>query len=130
MPRPRRNGVQLVHGKNRHTTNYVAALVPDVKGRIKPYANDGYADMAEGLGQNIEPQPDGCWYWMGARSSAGYGPYRTVWEILRQTRVRPGYHLHHTCFVKCCVNPDHLEPLKQGEHIKLHAALRRESKAS
>jgi hypothetical protein len=33
------------------------------------------------------------------------------------------YILHHTCEVRRCVNPEHLEPLTRGEHAKRHRAI-------
>lgn len=128
MPRPRRQNLQIVHGKNRHPTRYLGDAVPTPKGRFGAiYRDDGYGDMAEQLGHHIAPQADGCWLWTGCTNHAGYGPYRTVWDILRGEALRRDSVLHHTCFVKACVNPDHLEPMTNAEHMQLHAELRRQA---
>ncbi len=60
---------------------------------------------------------DGCWVWMGAVGSSGYG----TMEVLGKTALvhRVSYELHkgeipagmvidHICKNKICVNPDHL----------------------
>lgn len=41
--------------------------------------------------------------------------------------LRYGYlppHVHHTCGVKRCVNPDHLQPLTVADHTRAHATER------
>ena len=59
----------------------------------------------------------GCWLWIGANNGKGdyarYGvlyPHRHFWELLNGT-VPEGLELDHICRVRCCVNPDHLEPV-------------------
>lgn len=42
-----------------------------------------------------------------------------VYELL-VGRVPPGWHLHHKCEQKGCVNPKHLTPLTPSEHARLH----------
>jgi hypothetical protein len=79
----------------------------------------------------------GCWMWIGAHNSSGYGvtnpagvrrycvAHRLVYVIL----VDPGFQLFpgsewsgevldHRCGVKLCVNPDHLEPVPQWENLR------------
>lgn len=67
------------------------------------------------------PEPNsGCWLWMGALTSDGYGrvlvgtrkiaAHRVAYEAL----VGPipfGMTLDHRCRVRCCINPAHLEPV-------------------
>ena len=74
----------------------------------------------------------GCWEWTGARLSNGYGSYRTVHSNLLVHRVAyellvgpipDGNHIHHRCENIICFNPDHLQPLPQGEHTILHHRL-------
>jgi hypothetical protein len=71
------------------------------------------------------PEPNsGCWLWIGCltkgRFRGGYGrlnvdgkvqyAHRVSYELLRGPIPRE-LELDHLCCVKCCVNPDHLEPV-------------------
>lgn len=65
-----------------------------------------------------------CIIWTGAihdgypmigRRRAHRVAYEQVYGQLRNDLV-----LHHTCDHKACVNPDHLEPMTQAEHMRLH----------
>lgn len=73
-----------------------------------------------------------CWLWTGAKNRSGYGQLNVgkhvprlahrlaLWLVGRD--VPPGHFVHHTCEVKACVNPDHLEVLAtQREHSDRHA---------
>ena len=61
----------------------------------------------------------GCWLWLGPETS-GYGRYRVprgnllahryAYENVRGP-IPQGLQLDHLCRVRCCVNPDHLEPV-------------------
>lgn len=68
---------------------------------------------------------DGCWLWIGAVTWDGYGrlrlPDRTVrahrWAYQRFIGTIPeGMELDHLCKTRCCVNPDHLEPVTRDEN--------------
>jgi hypothetical protein len=76
----------------------------------------------------ISPEPNsGCWLWIGFTNSKGYGhiwyggrmrlAHRVSWEIERGS-VQDGLCLDHLCRVRCCVNPDHLEPVTIQENIR------------
>lgn len=67
----------------------------------------------------------GCWIWKGAPDLDGYGrwgrnrrmAYRVVWELVHgSTRLN----LHHLCEIKRCVNPDHLKPVDEATHNRIH----------
>lgn len=34
--------------------------------------------------------------------------------------IPEGFDVHHTCETKLCVNPEHLELVRHGEHRRLH----------
>ena len=71
----------------------------------------------------------GCWVWMGARNSGGYGSigwngrvrgaHRLVYEILAGA-IPDGLTIDHVaargCIHKTCVNPAHLEPVTAAEN--------------
>lgn len=66
----------------------------------------------------ISPEPmSGCWLWVGAVTSNGYGNIRRSGKSLQAHRVSykiscdeipEGFHVLHKCDVRCCVNPEHL----------------------
>lgn len=70
-----------------------------------------------------------CWNWIGRISPfTGYGMWswksrthnvhRFVYELLRGP-IPKGLECHHTCHVRTCCNPDHIELLTRAEHRKL-----------
>lgn len=73
------------------------------------------------------PEPNtGCWLWMRACSKAGYGEFGVGPKVVRAHRWRyeyefgpvpSGLHLDHLCRVRCCVNPQHLEPVTCRENV-------------
>lgn len=61
--------------------------------------------------------PSGCWAWQGALTPKGYGRaygnrlvHHLTWADLRGP-VPDGLILDHTCFVRSCANPWHLDPI-------------------
>lgn len=71
-----------------------------------------------------------CWLWRGTLSPEGYGKFgknwmahRLLYELLTAP-ISPGLTLDHLCRVKCCVNPDHLEPVTIGENKRRAIALK------
>ena len=70
--------------------------------------------------------PDGCWEWQGTRNKLGYGRFNCGHvEVLAhrfsfEMNVGPipdGLVLDHLCRNPACVNPEHLEPVTQGENV-------------
>ena len=64
----------------------------------------------------------GCWLWLGKLHPAGYGKYRgkfahrVSWEQSNGP-IPEGLQIDHLCRTRCCVNPDHLEPVTQRENV-------------
>jgi hypothetical protein len=69
-----------------------------------------------------------CWEWTGQRDRDGYG---RLWRPAGKTRVAhriayellvgpipEGLQLDHLCLNKCCVNPDHVEPVTLAENCR------------
>lgn len=81
-----------------------------------------------------EQTPSGCWPWLGALTSGGYGSvgvdsavktaHRVVYELLVGP-VPEGLDLDHLCRNRWCVNPDHLEPVTRPENVRRGHAARR-----
>lgn len=81
--------------------------------------------------KKIDKLPNGCWYWMGARSrgkgnSKFYGSFgcggkvyrahRFAMEVFSKIECPPGHHRDHTCCFSMCVNPEHLELVSHEEN--------------
>lgn len=73
------------------------------------------------------PEPmSGCWLWIGSYDRNGYGRFwadggHTQAHIISYEEengpVPEGLELDHKCRVRCCVNPQHLEPVTHAENI-------------
>ncbi len=87
---------------------------------------DRFFDMTE-LDSN------GCWLWKGCISKSGYSQFRvsdnghkghTVYGHVYSYEhfycpIPIGYKLHHTCGIKRCVNPLHLQAMTHREHMHI-----------
>ena len=68
----------------------------------------------------------GCWIWTGALNK-GYGVIGLNNKVLQAHRVSYEFHhgsipkghvIDHLCKMPCCVNPNHLEAVTQGENVR------------
>lgn len=86
-------------------------------------------DLATVLSERSKPGPGGCQLWIARVTRKGYGD---LWWDGRQVHahrlayqlyagpIPDGFHIHHTCEVRACINPDHLTPVSPREHAYLH----------
>lgn len=68
-----------------------------------------------------------CWVWQWNINPDGYGmawvngrnmgAHRLYYQRTNGA-VPHGLHLDHLCRVRCCVNPDHMEPVTSGENLR------------
>jgi hypothetical protein len=65
-----------------------------------------------------ESRQSECQEWTGSPRRGGYGPHRDVYRR-EKGPIPKGYHVHHTCRNRACVNPEHLELLPAREHFIL-----------
>lgn len=78
----------------------------------------------------VQVQPDGCWYTHHALTWQGYAKVGWSFQGKKQTsfghivtyehvhgRVPAGLELDHTCRVRRCVNPGHLEAVTARENV-------------
>jgi hypothetical protein len=76
----------------------------------------------------VQPEPlSGCWLWNGGLNPKGYGQmrrdnrrlqvHRYAYELLVGP-IPEGLELDHLCRVRCCVRPDHLEPVTHAENLR------------
>lgn len=86
---------------------------------------------------HVEPNT-GCWLWLGHLATGGYGStprmrdgrwvsaraHRVVYEEVRGP-IPDGLELDHLCHQRCCVNPDHLEPVTHQENVRRATVYRR-----
>jgi hypothetical protein len=74
------------------------------------------------------PEPNtGCVLWFGGGAPNGYGhigikkktrlAHRVSYELARGP-IPHGLQLDHLCRVRCCINPDHLEPVTPRENVR------------
>ena len=75
----------------------------------------------------IDVPESGCWVWMSTLTPGGYGivgykgkttgAHRVAYE-LKCGSIPDKLDLDHLCRVRCCINPDHLEPVTRSENLK------------
>ena len=84
--------------------------------------------LKDRLYASFSPEPNtGCWLWVASLDRDGYGAakhqqksvkaHRLVYEVFKGP-IPEGKTLDHLCRVRCCVNPDHLEPVTGPENTK------------
>lgn len=91
-----------------------------------------YKDRDERFWDYVFPEPNsGCWIYAGGDNGHGYGAFHTksgrryahriAYEEIKGP-IPKGMELDHLCCVRCCCNPDHLEPVTRKENQRRAAA--------
>ena len=94
--------------------------------------NAGLSDNREVLLAQLEMQVEkvdtGCWIFQGSLDHGGYGQVSAFYSDVRHTKIhRLMYHayyqnnpknlqVHHTCAVRNCINPEHLQLVTSQEN--------------
>lgn len=87
----------------------------------------------------IQLSPAGCWLWQGALNSAGYPVMKlsgrtvlvTRWILATGVRrFRPRELACHSCDIKPCIHPDHLDHGSYSRNLRDAWARRRRSRPS
>lgn len=71
---------------------------------------------------------NGCWVWAGAVDKSGYPRWSNGQKVKAHRAsyerhkgpIPAGYHIHHECRNRLCINPAHLTALSQDEHTLVH----------
>jgi hypothetical protein len=96
-----------------------------VKGRPMRYLR-GHANSWGDVGGYAVNQESGCWIWQRSTSFNGYGQAWYKGKLYRAHRlfyelwvgpIPDGLAVDHTCGVKLCVNPNHLEAVTPRENV-------------
>lgn len=100
---------------------------PPVPKERKPYPkNRARKPPLERFMSRVE-KTDSCWFWVGHKNSDGYGVFslakrkavvahRWIFSELVEP-IKAGNEIDHRCFVRNCVNPEHLEQVSHIENI-------------
>jgi hypothetical protein len=76
--------------------------------------------------KHIPVTESGCWIWIGAMSSTGYGNFFADgrWRLahrfsyeLNIGEIPKHLQIDHLCRVRLCVNPSHMEPVTRSENV-------------
>lgn len=90
--------------------------------------NFGDTRLPSRFWNKVQPCPmTGCWLFMSSQDPIGYGSvgyagrvmkaHRVTYEVL-VGEVPTDLELDHRCKVRCCCNPDHLEPVSHTENMR------------
>lgn len=91
-----------------------------LKGKHRKFKHGHQSVKNKGPVYLVNPSTQ-CWIWQRSVDSWGYGrigsklAHRVYFEAAFGS-IPDGLQLHHTCGVRNCVNPDHLESITPTEH--------------
>lgn len=80
----------------------------------------------ERLDAYTERQPNGCLLWTASTNGNGYGTisatsggrlaHRAAWELANGEKLERWDAVHHTCAIRLCVEPTHLQRITPAEN--------------
>lgn len=93
--------------------------------------DEGGTVLRRGHGADYRIDDTGCWIWLRSKDAQGYGrlhsngahfDQRAHREYYRRANgpIPDGWHVHHKCGVRLCVNPAHLEATSPTDHFMEH----------
>lgn len=87
----------------------------------------------EELCHRYKVDSNGCWIYQGSKNKDGYGvmytqqngkkserAHRVAWEFWNEKKIPEGMTVDHICFVRDCINPEHLRLLPPNENRGRH----------
>lgn len=88
-------------------------------------------EFKESFEKKFRKNKAGCWIWTASRDKDDYGQvavgmgkgrikraHRIAYELYTGESIPDGMELDHTCHIRRCVNPDHLEVVTRQENMK------------
>lgn len=86
--------------------------------------------MAERFSRLLVLDESGCWLWPGYQNAKGYGvcavdldeglsvlAHRRSWQIA-YGEIPAGLDIHHSCYIRHCVNPEHLRAVSHERNTQ------------
>jgi hypothetical protein len=96
----------------------IACIIIEVNRQYRESDMNDLAEKIENWKLECKTNEQGCWLWTGCLQSEGYATFRfnkktvyvhrLVFEFFNG-KIPTGLELEHTCHVRHCFNPDHLE---------------------
>lgn len=80
--------------------------------------------QAQRFEKHFIPEPNtGCWIWFGATMSNGYGRFDQLLAhrfayVQFKGEIPENCEVDHRCYMRACVNPDHLQAISRVENIR------------
>ena len=109
----------IEQGVMKYRCRFCSALNAEKHRRARGVTAKGTISIVDWFWSNVE-KTETCWLWKGTTQPNGYGSINKYgirkmahifsYELLGKI-VPEGLDLDHLCFVRNCINPDHLEPV-------------------
>lgn len=109
--------------ERRMEEGFLLRLIRKAEPKRKPSKT---SEIPSRLFRSVIFSANGCWIWVGAIDSGGYGSLPTKYGSKAHRAsygyfvgdIPSGYDVMHKCDTRCCVNPDHLAAVTTKENIR------------